>query len=45
VKLPEHVPLTAALIGCAVTTGVGALNTAQVPPGSRVAVFGAGRIA
>ncbi len=39
-------PLTvAALIGCAVTTGVGAVfNTAQVRPGSSVAVFGAGGV-
>jgi S-(hydroxymethyl)glutathione dehydrogenase / alcohol dehydrogenase len=44
VKLPEEVPLpVAALIGCAVTTGVGSvLNTAKVRPGSSVAVFGAG---
>ena len=35
----------AALLGCAVTTGVGAaLNTAQVAPGSSVAVFGAGGV-
>jgi S-(hydroxymethyl)glutathione dehydrogenase / alcohol dehydrogenase len=35
----------AALIGCAVTTGVGAvLNTAVVPPGSSVAVYGAGGV-
>ncbi len=35
----------AALIGCAVTTGVGAvLNTAKVRPGSSVAVFGAGGV-
>ncbi len=35
----------AALFGCAVITGVGAvLNTAQVRPGSRVAVFGLGGI-
>jgi len=34
-----------ALIGCAVSTGVGAvLNTAQVRPGSSVAVFGAGGV-
>jgi S-(hydroxymethyl)glutathione dehydrogenase / alcohol dehydrogenase len=34
-----------ALIGCAVTTGVGAvLNTAQVEPGSTVAVFGCGGV-
>ena len=46
VSLPQSVPLTiAALIGCAVTTGVGAvLNTAQVRPGSSVAVFGAGGV-
>lgn len=35
----------AALLGCAVMTGVGAvLNTAQVEPGSSVVVFGAGGI-
>ena len=46
VPLSDEVPLTvAALIGCAVTTGVGAvLNTARVRPGSRVAVFGAGGV-
>lgn len=34
-----------ALIGCAVTTGVGAvLNTARVQPGSSVVVFGAGGV-
>jgi NDMA-dependent alcohol dehydrogenase len=46
VPLSKEVPLTiAALIGCAVTTGVGAaINTAQVQPGSSVAVFGAGGI-
>lgn len=46
VVLPEAVPLAvAALIGCAVTTGVGAvLNTAPVRPGSSVAVFGAGGV-
>jgi NDMA-dependent alcohol dehydrogenase len=46
VPLPGAVPLpVAALIGCAVTTGVGAvLNTAQVRPGSSVAVFGAGGV-
>lgn len=40
------VPLTvAALIGCAVTTGVGAvLNTARVRPGSSVVVFGVGGV-
>jgi S-(hydroxymethyl)glutathione dehydrogenase/alcohol dehydrogenase len=35
----------AALVGCAVTTGVGAvLKTAQVKPGSTVAVFGCGGV-
>jgi S-(hydroxymethyl)glutathione dehydrogenase/alcohol dehydrogenase len=35
----------AALVGCGVTTGVGAaLKTAQVKPGSTVAVFGAGGV-
>jgi Zn-dependent alcohol dehydrogenase len=35
----------AALIGCAVTTGVGAvLNTARVRPAASVAVFGAGGV-
>ena len=44
VVLGKDIPLTvAALIGCAVTTGVGAaLNTARVRPGSSVAVFGSG---
>ncbi len=46
VKIDPDIPLDrAALIGCAVTTGVGAaLNTAQVTPGSSVAVFGAGGV-
>ena len=46
VRLREAVPLpVGALIGCAVTTGVGAvLNTAKVPPGSSVAVFGVGGV-
>lgn len=46
VKLPDDAPLDkAALIGCAVMTGVGAVfNTAKVRPGSRVAVFGAGGV-
>lgn len=36
---------TAALIGCSVMTGVGAvLNTAQVPAGASMAVFGVGGI-
>ena len=46
VKIADDIPLDrAALLGCAVTTGVGAaLNTAQVTPGSSVAVFGAGGV-
>jgi len=46
VPLRKEVPLgVAALIGCAVTTGVGAvLNTAKVKPGSSVAVYGAGGV-
>jgi len=46
VPLDKSVPLTiGALIGCAVTTGVGAVfNTAPVKPGSSVAVFGAGGV-
>jgi Zn-dependent alcohol dehydrogenase len=46
VPLPPEVPFeVAAIIGCAVTTGVGSvLNTAQVSAGSAVAVFGAGGV-
>jgi Zn-dependent alcohol dehydrogenase len=46
VPVGKDVPLpVAALVGCAVTTGVGAvLNTARVKPGSSVAVFGAGGV-
>lgn len=46
VKIDKDIPLDrAALLGCAVTTGVGAaLNTAKVTPGSSVAVFGAGGV-
>ena len=46
VPLAQEVPLeVAALIGCAVTTGVGAvLNTARVEPGSSVMVIGAGGV-
>src|SRR6185295_4697645 len=46
VPLPKAVPFAvAALIGCAVTTGVGGvLNTAKVTVGSSVAVFGAGGV-
>ncbi|NQV93645.1 MAG: Zn-dependent alcohol dehydrogenase [Sphingomonadales bacterium] len=45
-KIPDDLPLElAALMGCAVITGVGAaVNAAQVKPGSTVAVFGAGGI-
>jgi S-(hydroxymethyl)glutathione dehydrogenase/alcohol dehydrogenase len=46
VKIREDIPLDrAALVGCGVTTGVGAvLKTAKVEPGSTVAVFGAGGV-
>ncbi len=46
VKIRPDMPLDrAALIGCAVTTGVGAvIHTAQVRPGSTVAVIGCGGI-
>ena len=46
VPLPEGVPMpVAALIGCCVTTGLGAvLNTARVSSGSTVAVVGAGGV-
>jgi alcohol dehydrogenase len=46
VKIDKSLPLdVAALFGCAVVTGVGAvLNTARVPPGSSVAVFGMGGV-
>jgi S-(hydroxymethyl)glutathione dehydrogenase/alcohol dehydrogenase len=46
VKIREDMPLDrAALIGCGVTTGVGAvLNTARIEAGSSVAVFGAGGV-
>ena len=46
VAMPRALPLEiAALIGCAVTTGVGAvLNTAQVERGSTVVVIGAGGV-
>ena len=46
VKIDHDIPLdTAALVGGAVMTGVGAaLNTAKVEAGSSVAVFGAGGI-
>jgi S-(hydroxymethyl)glutathione dehydrogenase/alcohol dehydrogenase len=46
VKIDAAIPLDrAALVGCAVTTGVGAVfNTARVPPGASVAVFGCGGV-
>ena len=46
VPIPPDVPLgAAALIGCAVATGVGAvLNRARVEQGSSVAVFGCGGV-
>jgi Zn-dependent alcohol dehydrogenase len=46
VKIDPKIPLDrAALVGCAVTTGVGAVfNTAKVAPGSTVAVFGCGGV-
>lgn len=46
VKIDPEVPLErAALIGCGVMTGVGAvINTARVEPGSRAVVFGAGGV-
>ncbi len=46
VKIDAKIPFDhAALVGCAVTTGVGAVfNTARVAPGSSVAVFGCGGV-
>ncbi|MBX6369227.1 MAG: zinc-dependent alcohol dehydrogenase family protein [Rhodospirillales bacterium] len=46
VKVPSDLPLEeAALFGCAVLTGVGAVvNTARVPPGASVAVIGLGGV-
>lgn len=46
VVIPDDVPLqTAALFGCAVLTGTGAvLNTAHAQPGQSVAVFGLGGV-
>jgi len=46
VPMPRELPLAvAALIGCAVTTGVGSvLNTARVRPGESVIVFGVGGV-
>jgi S-(hydroxymethyl)glutathione dehydrogenase / alcohol dehydrogenase len=46
VQVPPDVPLaTAAIVGCAVACGIGAVwNVAQVRPGSTVVVFGAGPV-
>src|SRR5437868_5541043 len=46
IRIDPKIPLDrAALVGCAVTTGVGAVfNTARVAPGSSVAVFGCGGV-
>ena len=46
VKIEDHYSLEqAVLVGCGVTTGVGAvLNTAKVEPGSSVAVIGTGGV-
>ncbi len=46
VKIDQDTPLDrAALVGCAVMTGVGAVfNTAQLEPGSKAAVFGVGGV-
>ncbi len=46
VPMPTEIPFeVAALIGCAVTTGVGAVvNTAKIPAGSSVAVYGVGGV-
>ena len=46
IPVNKNVPLDrAALIGCSVMTGVGAvINTAAVPPGASMAVFGVGGV-
>jgi S-(hydroxymethyl)glutathione dehydrogenase/alcohol dehydrogenase len=46
IKIDPKIPLEcAALVGCGVTTGVGAVfNTAKVRPGASVAVFGCGGV-
>ena len=46
IRIDPSVPLDkAALFGCAVTTGVGAVvNTAKVEPGASVAIFGLGGV-
>jgi S-(hydroxymethyl)glutathione dehydrogenase / alcohol dehydrogenase len=46
IPMPDDVPFdVAALVGCAITTGTGAVwRTAAVRPGDRVAVFGCGGV-
>jgi Zn-dependent alcohol dehydrogenase len=46
IKMDRDIPFEdAAIFGCAVTTGVGAVfNTARVPPGASVAVLGLGGV-
>lgn len=46
VPIEKDIPFQlAALVGCGVTTGVGSvIKTAQVEPGSRVAIFGCGGV-
>jgi S-(hydroxymethyl)glutathione dehydrogenase / alcohol dehydrogenase len=46
IKIREDIPLDrACLVGCGVTTGVGAaMNTAKIRPGETVAVFGCGGV-
>jgi len=46
VKVENDIPLDiVSLVGCGVTTGVGAaINTAQIEPGSSVVVFGCGGV-
>jgi S-(hydroxymethyl)glutathione dehydrogenase / alcohol dehydrogenase len=46
IKIEKDIPLDkAALVGCAVMTGVGAaINTAKIEPGASVVVFGCGGI-
>jgi S-(hydroxymethyl)glutathione dehydrogenase/alcohol dehydrogenase len=46
VPVPDDVPMeTAAIVGCAVACGIGAVwNVAEVRPGSSVVVFGAGPV-
>jgi NDMA-dependent alcohol dehydrogenase len=46
IRIDPKIPLDcAALVGCGVTTGVGAVfNTAKVEPGASVAVFGCGGV-